>query len=204
MGAHPAADDWWCSEWRSHVSRDILAIEHILSVMRRGYDVFVHRDVTRSCAGRHNGARSRHWDRKVANLALSFLLVTGALLVPTLVTSQASANAASCTNYAPVKANVMGPWGSDGIVQLSYNPCNRRVWGYVVTYWPPCQSNGLYCAAVIVTQSTGNKLVCDTPVGANSCNTPQASDANITSYAEGYIIWGTQPQKTAYGRTGSW
>lgn len=166
--------------------------------------MFFHRDLTCGWTGRHNGPRSRRRGGKVANLALSLLLAAGSVLVSTLVTSPASANAATCNNYAPVKANVTGPWGSDGVVQVSYNPCNRRVWGYVVSFFPPCQSNGEFCAAAILTQSNGNKLTCDTPVGSNSCNTSQASDANITSYADGYIVWGVQPQKTAHGRTGSW
>ena len=145
-------------------------------------------------------SRSRRRGGRLGKLAASVLLMAGSFAVSTAT----PANAAGCDNYAPVKANVVGPWGKVGIVQLSYNPCNRNVWGYIVTGWPPCQSNGLFCAAVIVTQSTGNRMTCSTPVGANSCNTPQASDANITSYADGYIVWGTQPQKTATGRTGRW
>ena len=179
-------------------------LKHVLSVIRRGHNVFDYRDLTRSWTGRHNRPRSRYLGGKVANLALSLMLVAGFSLVSTLVTSPTSANAATCSNYAPVKANVDGPWGPDGVVQVSYNPCNRRVWGYVVNFGPPCQPSGEWCAAVILTQSNGNKLTCDTPVGSNSCNTSQASDANITSYADGYIVWGIQPQKTAFGETASW
>lgn len=166
--------------------------------------MFVGRDLVFSRSGQRNGSRSRRLGGKTAKLAASLLLLAGSLGVATLGTSAPPANAATCDNYAPVKANVTGPWGKVGIVQLSYNPCNRRAWGYVTSDYPPCQSNGAYCAAVIVTQSNGNKLICQTAVGANSCNTPQASDANITSYADGYIIYGIQPQQTAHGRTASW
>lgn len=162
------------------------------------------RDLTTGRAERHTGSRLRRQHGKTARSAAGLLLFSSCLSVVSIAASAAPAGAATCDNYAPVKANVTGPWGTVGIVQLSYNPCNRRVWGYVTSYYPPCQSGGAYCAAVIVTQSNGNKLTCETAVGANSCNTPQASDANITSYADGYIIYGIQPQKTAHGRTASW
>lgn len=155
-------------------------------------------------AEHRHGSHSRRRPGRTASIAASLLLLAGSFSIASLATSAAPARAAACDNYAPVKANVTGPWGTVGIVQLSYNPCNRRAWGYVISHYPPCQSNGVFCAAVIVTQSNGNKLTCQTDVGANSCNTPQASDANITSYVDGYVVYGVQPQKTAHGRTASW
>ena len=93
------------------------------------------RGLVRRYTGRRDFSRSGGWGGKPARLAASVLVIAGSLFVSTAATSAAPANAAGCGNYAPVKADVTGPWGKVGTVQLSYNPCNRNVWGYVVTGW---------------------------------------------------------------------
>jgi hypothetical protein len=165
--------------------------------------MIVRRDLIRNSTGRRDGQRSCRWNRKVASLTLSLLLVGVFSLGSTLAISSAPANAATCDNFAAAKANVDGLWGTDGIVQVSYNPCNHRAWAYLVTVGPPCQSDGEWCGEAILNQSNGNQVACVTPVGSNECNSAQVSDYNITSFADGYI-WRDINQSPAFGATGSW
>lgn len=135
------------------------------------------------------------------------LLVVGALLAIPVTSEAATApgvNPACGSNYAAQVAYITNVYGNAGLIQVSYSPCTRNVWAYIQSYYPPCQANGEFCGfAYIHRNSDGATLMCSIPVGATTCNTGQLYDANVTSYAYGYIAWAVN-QPLAYGQTGNW
>jgi hypothetical protein len=133
-------------------------------------------------------------------LCISFSAIAGVIASPAMANAAVqpgtptakSVVAAACSTAFTVDA--IAPYSSmtgrtQGLLELRFNSCNRTIWGRISTSLPTgCVPSQTFCGDVTLHRnSDGARRYCSTAAGAKSCYTPALSDANVTSYAQGWV-----------------